>query len=118
MKICRKCKIEYKDDYIYCPKCGTPYDEKMKPAKIPGDISGGMVSTFTKIWNGLLYGFGGLLILAYITSFKEDIISSIFAILFGLSLFKCLYKVIEDKFTQIDEKYIKIARVAIPFIIV
>ena len=113
MKVCRKCKREYKDDYIYCPKCGTPYDEKMKPVKIPGDISGGF-NIVKKIWTGFLYGFGGLLILAYLSSFKEDVISSIFAILFGLSLFKIFYTMIEDKFTNLDEKYIKIARILIP----
>ncbi|MBE6150962.1 MAG: zinc ribbon domain-containing protein [Firmicutes bacterium] len=113
MKICRKCKKEYKDDYIYCPKCGTPYDEKMKAVRTPGDI-GGLAS---KIWNGFLYGVGGLLILVYLSSFTEDIVSSIFAILFGLSLFKVFYTLIEDKFSQIDEKYIKIARIVLPILI-
>lgn len=113
MKTCRKCKKEYKDDYIYCPKCGTPYDEKMKAVRTPGDI-GGLAS---KIWNGFLYGVGGLLILVYLSSFTEDIVSSIFAILFGLSLFKFFYTLIEDKFSQIDEKYIKIARIVLPILI-
>lgn len=113
MKTCRKCKKEYKDDYIYCPKCGTPYDEKMKAVRTPGDI-GGLDS---KIWNGFLYGVGGLLILVYLSSFTEDIVSSIFAILFGLSLFKVFYTLIEDKFSQIDEKYIKIARIVLPILI-
>lgn len=113
MKTCRKCKKEYKDDYIYCPKCGTPYDEKMKAVRTPGDI-GGLAS---KIWNGFLYGVGGLLILVYLSSFTEDIVSSIFAILFGLSLFKVFYTLIEDKFSQIDEKYIKIARIVLPILI-
>ena len=113
MKICRKCKKEYKDDYIYCPKCGTPYDKNMKAVKTPGDI-GVVLQIIKKIWNGILYGFGGLLILAYITSLKDNVISSIFGILLGLSLFKVFYTIIEDKFAQIDEKYIKIARVAIP----
>ena len=113
MKICRKCKVEYKNDYVYCPKCGTPYDENMKPVKTPGDIGG----VIKKIWNGFLYGFGSLLILAYLASFKENIISSVFAILFGLSLFKVFYTIIENKFTQVDEKYIKISRVIIPIVL-
>lgn len=113
MKICRKCKKEYKDDYVYCPKCGTPYDEKMKAVRTPGDIDGLAI----KIWNGFLYGVGGLLILVYLSSFTEDIVSGIFAILFGLSLFKFFYTLIEDKFSQIDEKYIKIARIVLPILI-
>ncbi len=113
MKICRKCKKEYKDDYVYCPKCGTPYDEKMKAVRTPGDIDG----LASKIWNGFLYGVGGLLILVYLSSFTEDIVSGIFAILFGLSLFKVFYTLIEDKFSQIDEKYIKIARIVLPILI-
>lgn len=113
MKICKKCNKEYKDDYVYCPKCGKPYDEKMKPVRTPGDIE----STTSKIVNGVLYGFGGLLILAYILSFTQNILFSIFAILFGLSLFKIFYTLIEDTFSQIDEKYIKIARIVLPVII-
>lgn len=123
MKICRKCKIEYKNDYVYCPKCGTPYDKNMKKVKTPGDI-GGILGVMNKIWNGFLYGLGGLLIIAYIVPFKENMLSgeeqlmsSIFAILFGLSLFKVFYTIIEDKFIQIDIKYIKIARIAIPIIL-
>ena len=38
MKSCRKCKNEYKDEYNYCPKCGTPYDKNVKKTKVPGGI--------------------------------------------------------------------------------
>ena len=88
----------------------------MKSVKTPGDISVGF-DIINKIWNGFLYGIGGILILVYITSFKEDMVSSIFAILFGLSLFKVFYKLIEEKFPQIEDKYIKIARVTLPIIL-
>ena len=37
MKICKKCSKEFKEDYIYCPKCGTPYDVKIKSGKISWD---------------------------------------------------------------------------------
>lgn len=117
MKVCRKCKIEYKDAYSFCPKCGTPYDENMKRAKVPGGINGGPVDIINKIWNIFLYGFGGLLILAYITTITKNPGESIFAILFGLSLFQVFYELIGDKFNTIDEKYLKTARVVLPILI-
>ena len=72
---------------------------------------------FLAAWNGFLYFIGGILILAYLSSLTEDFISSFFAILFGLSLFKFVYVFIKSKFPQLSEKKIKIARIIIPFLI-
>lgn len=72
---------------------------------------------FLAAWNGFLYFIGGVLILAYLFSLTEDFISSFFAILFGLSLFKFVYVFIKSKFPQLSEKKIKIARIIIPFLI-
>lgn len=72
---------------------------------------------FLAAWNGFLYFIGGILILAYLSSLTENFISSFFAILFGLSLFKFVYVFIKSKFPQLSEKKIKIARIIIPFLI-
>ena len=112
MKLCRRCKIEYKDDYIFCPKCGTPHDSKQKAAKIPQ-----VTNIISKIWNVILYFFGSILILSCVLSLKDDTLNSVIGIIFGLSLFKCFYTIIYDKFISIDEKYIKIARVFLPLAI-
>lgn len=116
MKVCKKCKNEYKEDYIYCPKCGQPYDDNMKRVKTPGDVSGSASSVLLLIWNILLYIFGGFTILGSLFSIVEDPVSSIVGILFGLSLFQFIYKIIEDK-TMIDTKYLKIARIVIPIVL-
>lgn len=117
MKECRKCKSQYKDVYSYCPKCGTPYDINMKRAKVPDEVDGGIMSIVKKTLNIILYIFGGLLIASYLTSITKNPGESIFAILFSLSLFQIFYKLIGDKFNTIDEKYLKIARIALPIII-
>jgi hypothetical protein len=119
MKTCRKCKNEYKDDYMYCPKCGTPYDAKKKAMKIPDSILSDSASdTIKKIWNIILYIFGGLLILAYIGSFKINPVNSIFAILFGLSLFQIFYKLISNKANSDSvDKALKIIRIVLPIVI-
>lgn len=70
-----------------------------------------------KFGNGFLYFIGVTLIISYIISFKEDVTSSIFGILFALSLFKVFYTNIENKFNQIDKIYIKIARFVIPLLL-
>lgn len=116
MKVCKKCKNEYKEDYIYCPKCGQPYDDNMKKVKTPESISGGTESTLKLIWNIILYIFGGFTIFGSLLTIFEDPISSIVGILFGLSLFQFIYKIIEDK-TMIDSKYLKIARIVIPIVL-
>ena len=72
---------------------------------------------FLAAWNGFLYFIGGILILACLPSLTEDFISSFFAILFGLSLFKFVYVFIKNKFPHLREKKIKIARIIIPFLI-
>lgn len=117
MKICRKCKREYKDDYIYCPQCGKPYDDSIKPVKTPGDIGGSASSTLSKICNIVLYMFGGFMIFGSILTIADDPITSIVGILFGLSLFQVFYKIIEDK-TAIEEKYLRIARVILPIVLI
>lgn len=116
MKTCKKCKNEYKDDYTYCSKCGQPYDDNLKRVKTPGDVSGSASSVLKLIWNIVLYIFGGFTILGCLFSIVEDPVSSIVGILFGLSLFQFIYKIIEDK-TMIDTKYLKIARVVIPIVL-
>lgn len=118
MKTCRKCKKEYKDDYIYCPKCGTPYDSNKKAVKTPSNIVNPTLNVISKIWNIILYIIGGLIILAYLTSFSENPADSIFAILFGLSLFQIFYKLLSDKANSVDvDKFLKIARIVLPIAI-
>ena len=65
-----------------------------------------------------LYIIGGLIILAYLTSFSENPADSIFAILFGLSLFQIFYKLLSDKANSVDvDKFLKIARIVLPIAI-
>lgn len=101
MKLCRKCEKEYKDDYIYCPKCGTPYDEKMKPVRTPGDV-GGIVS---KVWNGFLYVFGAIIILGSLSDLTK--FYGLIGVLFGLSMLP----IVHDKVFSIkkikDSSFIK-----------
>ena len=117
MKTCKKCKNEYKDDYSFCPKCGKPYDDKQKAVKTPGDVASGTGSVLFKIWNIILYIFGGMMILGCIATIAKEPLSSIFGILFGLSLFQVFYKMVEDKF-NVEEKYLKIARVVLPIVLI
>lgn len=116
MKVCKKCKREYKDEYSYCPKCGKPYDDNIKRVKTPGNVSSDTSNVLKLIWNIILYIIGGFSILGCLLTIGEDPVSSIIGILFGLSLFQFIYKIIEDK-TLIDEKYLKIARVVLPIIL-
>lgn len=116
MRVCKKCKKEYKDSYSYCPKCGKPYDDSIKRVKTPGDVSGDTSNVLKLIWNIILYIIGSFTILGCLLTIGEDPISSIIGILFGLSLFQFIYKIIEDK-TFIDEKYLKIARIVLPIIL-
>lgn len=113
MKNCRKCKIKYKEPYSFCPKCGTPYDEKMKRTKIPIE----KLSPVGKIINMVLYVIGGIIAFVYTLSLTKNVFESIIAILFSLSLFKVFYKVVEDKYNTIDEKYFKLARIVLPIIL-
>lgn len=113
MKVCKKCKNEYKEDYIYCPKCGQPYDDNMKRVKTPGDVSGSASSVLLLIWNIILYIIGSLFILAGLISINSEPLSSLFMILFGLSLFQIFYKLLEDK-TNLNTIIIKVARIVLP----
>jgi hypothetical protein len=119
MKVCRKCKNEYRDDYAYCPKCGTPYDVKKKITRVPGSIfSKSSIEIIKKIWNIILYVFGGLLILIYIISINSNTLCSIFAILFGLSLFQIFYKLISNKVNSASaDKVINITRMVLPIVL-
>lgn len=117
MKICIKCKNVYKNDYIFCPKCGTPYDEKIKKPKIPKIINGCNKNIVEKIVNIFLYIIGSLLILSVLMIFDKSATGKIIIILFALSLFPIFYKIIGDICNIIDEKYLKIARVIVPIII-
>lgn len=113
MKNCRNCKTKYKESYSFCPKCGTPYDKKMKRAKIPTY----KINNVGKIVDIVLYVIAGLIAFTYIMSFTENILESIIAILFSLSLFKIFYIMVENKFNTIDEKYIKIVRIVLPIVL-
>lgn len=109
MKLCRKCEKEYKDDYIYCPKCGTPYDEKMKPVRTPGDV-GGIVS---KVWNGFLYVFVAIIILGSLSDLTK--FYGLIGVLFGLSMLPIVHdkvfsikKIKDSSFIKKFKKAIKI----------
>ena len=81
MKICRKCKKEYKNDYVYCPKCGTPCDKNIKAVNTPVVLINPIFSEILKICNAILYFIGGLLIFVYLGTIKESFFDSIFGIL-------------------------------------
>ena len=112
MKVCKKCKNEYKDDYIYCPKCGKPYDDSMKMAKLPNESSDDSVGK--KIINIILYIVGGLVAFGSLISIPEEI-TNIFGVLFGISLLPIIYRIIEEK-TLIEKRNITIARIVVPII--
>ena len=116
MKICKKCNNEYKDDYIYCPKCGKPYNDSQKRVKIPEEYGSDAKRILWNIWNIFLYIFGAIMILGSLVTIGEEPITSILGILFGLSLFKIFYKITEER-TQIDENNLKIARIVIPIVL-
>ena len=116
MKVCRKCKENYKEEYAFCPKCGTPYDEKIKKIKVPNEMGSKAINIIKTIINIFLYGFGVLLILAYLMTINKNPFESIFAILFGLSLFQIFYKIVENKF-NFDKKVLIIARIVLPIVI-
>lgn len=117
MKICRKCENEYKDVYLFCPKCGTPFDPKMKYAKIPGHVSHETLDILIKIFNILLYVFGLFIIFIYLINFKINIKDSIFAIIFGLSLFKIFYDLLRENLKKVNRIIILAIRIVIPTII-
>ena len=114
MKVCRKCDNEYKDDYSFCPKCGTPHNPNTKYAKIPGELSHEAKEKLVFIFNILLYIVGAVIICIYLLNFKNDVKSSIFAILFGLSLFQIFYKLLE---TKSNTKLLMVLRVVIPLLL-
>lgn len=116
MKKCKKCNNEYKDDYNYCPKCGKPYNDSEKAVKIPENIGGEFKSTILRIWNILLYVFGGMMIIGSIPTIIEEPITSILCILFGVSLFQIVYRIINEK-TEIEESNLKAARVVVPIVL-
>ncbi|MBQ9024389.1 MAG: hypothetical protein IJ105_04130 [Bacilli bacterium] len=116
MKICKKCKKEYKEDYIYCPKCGQPYDDNMKRVKTPGDVSGSATSIIKLICNIILYIIGSITAFVFLITTIEMPVAGIIGVLFGLSLFPVFYRLIEEK-TNIN-KYVLIAiRIVLPFIL-
>lgn len=84
--------------------------------KKASEISNKGKNLLFKIGNIILYGFGGLVVLAFLSMLKENFISNFLLILFGLSLFKIFYSIVEDKF-NIDGRYILIARFIIPFLL-
>ena len=115
MKKCIKCNNEYKDDYIYCPKCGNPYDSSKKAVKTPGDIVGTSTSILKKIGVIAAYVFGSIMILsAFIT--PNNFVSSLVSILLGLSFFKIIYTFIGNKL-NIDDNKLLIIRIVVPVIL-
>lgn len=69
------------------------------------------------VWDGFLYLFGGIIVFGSILSFGDNIITNIFGILFGLSLFKIIYVKVEAEYKNIEKKHIKVARVVIPLLL-
>lgn len=116
MKICKKCNNEYKDDYIYCPKCGKPYSDSQKRVRVPEEYGSDAKRILWKIWNIFLYIFGAIMILGSLVTIVDEPITSILGILFGFSLFRIFYKLINDR-TEFDESNLKIARVVIPIVL-
>lgn len=115
MRLCRKCEKEYKDNYIYCPKCGTPYDEKMKPVRTPGDV-GGIIS---KIWNRFLYIFGAIIILGSLSNLTK--FYGLIGILFGLSLLPItnnyIWRIEKVKSNKFAKKSKKVITITIPIVL-
>ena len=116
MKVCKKCKNEYKEDYIYCPRCGRPYDDNMKKVKTPTDVKGSAASILLLIWNIILYVIGSIIAFVLLITIVEMPIASIIGVLFGLSLFPIFYKIIEDK-TNINKGLLIAIRIVLPFIL-
>lgn len=110
MKKCKKCNNEYKETYNYCPKCGKPYNNSTKPAKIPSLHSN--MNKLTYIIDVFLYIIGVLIALTSLLSMYNEP-AVIPAVLFGISLFPIVYKIIEEQ-TLIEPLYIKLARFVIP----
>ena len=104
MKICKKCKTEYKDAYLFCPKCGTPYDEKMKKAKIPLN----KIYTYKNIITIVLYVVGCLIVFTSIMHIAKSSLEIAIAFLFSLSLFNVISKIVENSLNIIDETNLKI----------
>ncbi len=116
MKICQKCKYEYKDEYVYCPKCGAQYDNSPKKIKIQKKKNADVHNSLKLMCNIILYVIGGFTILGCLLNIGESPLTSIVGILFGLSLFQVIYRVIEDK-SLVDSKYLKIARILLPILL-
>lgn len=68
------------------------------------------------IFNVFLYGLGGIIVFGCLLSIKENFLSNFLAILFGLSLFKIFYSIIEKKF-NINKNYLLVSRFLIPFLL-
>lgn len=120
MKICIKCKNECKDTADFCPKCGTPFKEKITIVKILIGIGEFIVEAIKEIINHILYiiGFTALFAgLTFIIIGEGILISNIIVMLLGISLFENFYILIGNKFLNIRESHLKIARVLIPVIL-
>ena len=78
-------------------------------------------NTFLKVLgiivNIILYIIGICFIIGYIYELKESIIAGIFGILFGLSLFQIIYKIIEKK-TNINKKVLVLLRIIVPIALI
>lgn len=103
MKSCKKCKANYKDAYLFCPRCGTPYDEKMKRSKIPLNKIYPKKNIITVVCIICC-----LIVFTFIMSIAKNILEIMIAFLFSLSLFNLISKIVENKLNIVDEKNLKI----------
>ena len=116
MKVCKKCNREYKDEYVFCPKCGKPYDDKKRPVKTPIDYDGGVIDTIYKLFIIFLYLIGSIFIIISLVGITKNVFFSIIGLFFGLSFFKAFYDLIENQ-TKIDSFIITIMRIGLPLVL-
>ncbi|UKI27159.1 MAG: hypothetical protein L6V91_00255 [Bacilli bacterium] len=79
MKECRKCKkTNIKMFILIVLNVEHRTTSILKRAKVPDEVNVGTMSIVKKIWNIILYIFGGLLIVAYLTSITKKIQEKVF----------------------------------------
>lgn len=115
MKICKKCNNTYFEKYLYCPKCGAPYNIRTKYAKVPGELSHEFKDFVSNFCSIILYIIGFVLIFVNLLYFKEHILLSVVAILLAFSLFRIFYIILRD-LLNVNNIIIILLRIVIPFL--
>ncbi|MGB4984726.1 MAG: hypothetical protein WBO70_03000 [Erysipelotrichaceae bacterium] len=109
MRKCKRCKNEFKDEYLFCPKCGSCYYNNQKVTY--------SINHFNKIGDIILYVIGSISIVGFFNIMFSNFVSGFVGLLFAISLLPITYELLEGSIMNASDKTNKLVRILVPIVL-